>query len=243
MAKKEKKPISLVLLVFFIVFSVLVVVFGYFHIIANIYSPFTQSMPKYNIQENNEQELAILNNQDTDNDGLTDLDEKFVYNTSAYLADTDSDNYSDKDEIDADSDPLDPKSFPGRNFIQVEQESDLKFFQEVIPDFEQIQQIGQEVTPEQIRQLLIEQGGLSKDVVDKLNDKALMNLYNETKEQTGIDLKDFTSLGGITEKFSNLSIQEIRQLLIEQGIDEQMLNTVDDETLKNMFFESLSQIE
>lgn len=43
---------------------------------------------------------------DTDNDGLTDWDELNVYKTSPYIADSDSDNVNDGEEIKRGSDPL-----------------------------------------------------------------------------------------------------------------------------------------
>src|SRR3989339_1853572 len=45
------------------------------------------------------QNLAQLQSQDSDKDGLNDFQEQYVYSTSPYLADSDSDNISDMDEI------------------------------------------------------------------------------------------------------------------------------------------------
>ncbi len=49
---------------------------------------------------------------DHDGDGLTNSEEK-AYDTAPDLKDTDSDGYSDKEEIDASTDPLTPASRPG----------------------------------------------------------------------------------------------------------------------------------
>lgn len=46
-----------------------------------------------------------LKNKDTDGDGLSDWDELNIYNTSPYLEDSDSDGFSDKQEIDNNKDP------------------------------------------------------------------------------------------------------------------------------------------
>ena len=48
---------------------------------------------------------ALLRNQDTDGDGLSDYLELALYNTSPYLEDTDSDGINDKQEVDGGSDP------------------------------------------------------------------------------------------------------------------------------------------
>lgn len=53
--------------------------------------------------------------QDPDNDGLTNLQE-YQYGTDPTLDDTDNDSYSDGDEINANTDPLDPESMPKGGF-------------------------------------------------------------------------------------------------------------------------------
>ncbi len=50
---------------------------------------------------------------DTDNDILTDYDEINKYNTDPLKSDSDNDTYSDGAEIEAGTDPNDPKSYPG----------------------------------------------------------------------------------------------------------------------------------
>ena len=49
---------------------------------------------------------------DDDNDGLTDLEETGIYGTNPFLVDSDGDGFSDFDEVNAGTDPLDPGSFP-----------------------------------------------------------------------------------------------------------------------------------
>ncbi|PIT94221.1 hypothetical protein COU00_00180 [Candidatus Falkowbacteria bacterium CG10_big_fil_rev_8_21_14_0_10_43_11] len=48
---------------------------------------------------------AQLRSQDTDKDGLSDYDELYVYGTSPYLEDSDSDGILDKKEIERETDP------------------------------------------------------------------------------------------------------------------------------------------
>ncbi len=54
-------------------------------------------------------EEAELKSRDTDADGLNDWDELNLYKTSPYLADSDSDSFSDKAEIESGNDPNCPK--------------------------------------------------------------------------------------------------------------------------------------
>lgn len=54
---------------------------------------------------------------DPDKDGLTNLEE-YGYNTNPTKWDTDGDGYSDKEEIDKETDPLDPSSHPKGGFLK-----------------------------------------------------------------------------------------------------------------------------
>ncbi len=51
----------------------------------------------------------LLKTKDTDSDGLFDWDELNLYRTSPYLEDSDSDGFSDKEEIDSGNDPNCPR--------------------------------------------------------------------------------------------------------------------------------------
>jgi hypothetical protein len=53
-----------------------------------------------------------IDNNDNDNDGLTNAEEDAL-GTDKNKADTDDDGYNDKVEVDAGTDPKDPKSYPG----------------------------------------------------------------------------------------------------------------------------------
>lgn len=55
------------------------------------------------------QSEAELKAKDTDGDGLSDWDELNLYKTSPYLADSDSDGFNDKQEIDSNNDPNCPQ--------------------------------------------------------------------------------------------------------------------------------------
>ena len=57
------------------------------------------------LQKQQTTQTDVLRSQDTDQDGLSDYDELYLYGTSPYLEDSDSDGISDKQEIDAGQDP------------------------------------------------------------------------------------------------------------------------------------------
>jgi hypothetical protein len=228
----EKKDRKLLVLISF--FALLAVLLGYGQIKGAIYAPFPQLIIKdQQINESSIQEEIFdsLSQQDTDEDGLSDFDEIFVYGTSAYLPDTDGDGFTDKEEIEAGSDPLDPLSTP---YWQPESQPETEI-EEPETSFSL-----EEISPEEIRNFLIERGGLSPEIVDNLDDKTLIEVYNKTKQETGIDLKELGASDDLEFQFSNLEIEEIRQLLIKEGVDEEMLNSLDDSTLEQLLQETLS---
>ena len=99
------------LIIFLIIISIFVIFLGYIQLRGAIYAPFNQIIVKEPEEVLDQAEIkAILSEQDTDKDGLSDFDENYVYQTSVYLVDSDGDTFSDKEEVDAQSNPLDQNS-------------------------------------------------------------------------------------------------------------------------------------
>ncbi|MBL7141516.1 hypothetical protein ISS21_00225 [Patescibacteria group bacterium] len=237
------------LLILLVIFGVLAISLGYLQIKGAIHAPFRQTFEAQEMPSQAEV-FAILANQDTDKDGLSDFDEKFVHQTSVYIADSDSDGYSDKEEIDAGGNPLDPESTPYRSPPISSEEKGI--LEEIVPapprqDYEgqtpEGQLLDSEISIKEIRDLLVKRAGLGQEIVDKLDDKTLKNLYNETKQETGIDLRELKTPDDLMRQFSDLDISQLRQLLISQGVDQEMLDSFDDETLRSMFLQSLMNFE
>ncbi len=92
------------------------VFFGFQSFGANLARPIHQQLvrdasgPSLRNQDADEQaNIAALKIKDTDGDTLTDYDELYVYKTSAYLTDSDSDGFGDKEEVMSGNDPNCPK--------------------------------------------------------------------------------------------------------------------------------------
>lgn len=71
---------------------------------------------------------------DTDNDGLTDYDEIFIYNTNPVIPDTDGDGLEDGDELHIGVDPTNPETFgfPDIEYsIQQQITADSELFSEI----------------------------------------------------------------------------------------------------------------
>ncbi|MDD2646759.1 MAG: hypothetical protein PHV78_03085 [Patescibacteria group bacterium] len=241
------------LLIGLIGLTLIFIVGSYFEFKSLIRGPFEKNKTK---QASVDVENLLIQAQttDTDSDGLTDFQEQYVYKTSAYLADSDSDGYFDADEILATSNPLDPQSTP------LNKQSSKTNLEQTFQNLQQNQELNQpDMSPQEIRDLLINKGGLSQDVVDKLDDKTLIQLYNETKAETGINPKSAeqnqqdqsqqstTSLAGASlsadqiTALQALTPQEIRQLLISGGMNADELNKIDDQALQIIFLQTLSE--
>lgn len=98
--------------------------FGFRSFGANLYRPIQIQFAKYYtgeslvdlIDNNDEKEIEALKSKDTDFDGLMDYDELYIYKTSPYLADSDSDTFDDKTEVFSGNDPNCPE---GKSCISV----------------------------------------------------------------------------------------------------------------------------
>lgn len=97
-------------LLLFLGLSSLALAFPYFG--NRIKAPFVKNKSKkfFTLEEREKQKLAELRTQDTDGDTLDDYDELYIYRTSPYLADTDSDGANDNEEVRGGGDPNCPKN-------------------------------------------------------------------------------------------------------------------------------------
>lgn len=238
------------LLVGFILFAIFILVFGFFSIKNKIEGPFR--VAKQNSEVTEADVRRVLAAKDTDQDGLTDEQEIFTYYTSIYLADSDSDGYNDKEEVDAGSDPINAESTPLNKNVATKQGT-------IIP------QQNSELSIEEIRTLLVKMG-LPQATIDQVDDETLRKIYQETIQETGVDPNNFSldDLGqvnvdqikqnldastntntnsGTSQDISNLDIAQIRQLLLSAGANADVLSTIDDETLKKTFIEEMTKTQ
>ncbi len=104
--KRHKIGLSLLVVAIITITSVWVI-----QLRRNIISPLYAGSQNNQQVANNQLSQAELDlkNKDTDNDGLNDWDELNIYKTSPYLPDTDSDTFSDKQEIESGNDPTCPQ--------------------------------------------------------------------------------------------------------------------------------------
>lgn len=97
-------------LVGLLLITVVLFVLGAAQIVRSIRAPFTAPTGAYRTTEQLRQaEVAAMKARDTDADALSDYDELHIYLTSPYLADTDSDETPDGEEVRAGEDPNCPR--------------------------------------------------------------------------------------------------------------------------------------
>lgn len=180
---------------------------------------------------------AELKKTDTDEDGLTNYDELYVYTTSPYLADSDSDGINDQSEIKSGEDPNCPKGQTcGSAYYKPSAQGAIGSQTKVAPD--------------DLRATL--QGiGVPQSVLEGLSDEELEQLYQKTVSNTGVDISDLTDESQLVnaplgenpqevtiELLKEFNAPEIRELLKGSGLDEETLNQVDDATLEYMYQKS-----
>lgn len=182
------------------------VFFGFQSFGANLYRPiqlqFAKNFTGNSILSQDEQtskEIELQKTKDTDKDGLSDYDENYVYHTSPYITDSDSDGIDDKSEVFAGSDPNCAQGKDCSLGLNNEQTTDgtstipdllgsvgsnsdvMKAGEMKFSNKEEIEKFLKSATVDEIRKALIE-SGVSKEEVDKISDADLEKLF-----QSGVD--------------------------------------------------------
>jgi Bacterial TSP3 repeat len=226
--------------------GVLAIVLGIWHLVSGIKNSFVIAPI---VLEDKSGAIESLNSiKDTDQDGLSDYDEKYVYGTSPYLADTDSDGISDYEEISTGQKPLCSGDTCQGDLDGSDSNSELSG-----------------IAPQKIMNLpelknyLIETG-YPVDQVNQLSDSDLNLIYeevvkavnNENYTYSGLDIeKGNTDQNGEESPLSaeqlaelqNLSIDQIKELLIQGGATTEQLATVSDEELRTLYLNALNETE
>lgn len=195
-------------------FGALALVFGTFYLWKHVASPFVISYtgPKFLTgDESRQKEMETLRKEDTDGDGINDYDELYIYRTSPYIVDSDSDGASDSVEI---ANGKDPNCAPGMPCDVVNRVNPTTlqdtFIEETVDatsatvvagapeigvvDPSDIGAVLAQMSSEQIRQLLIESGG-DAEVVNALSDEELQQALSaalQSLEMESADASDST---------------------------------------------------
>jgi len=186
------------------------VIFGVQSFGANLSRPVEQQIADYYTGEQyltqdqrDEQDLEASKTKDTDGDGLVDYDELYVYKTSPYISDSDSDGYSDQEEFFSGNNPNCPigktcgfsvstvdeavsDTNPAEAFIgglgagDVLNAGSVEFNSEA-----DVKTFFEQATLEQIRSALIE-SGMSEEDLNLIDDETLIAFFNGALDQASL---------------------------------------------------------
>ena len=174
-------------------------------------------------------DLVALQGKDTDNDGLSDYDELYLYNTSPYLEDSDSDSYSDFDEIQNGHDP----NCPTGSICQAQgAPANLITGGVNFEDFANL-------STEQLRTLLISQG-MSESEVEQFDDETLRSTFQQVLEEAQ-QPDYFANL--LTNTQIDLTPDQIRQMLITQGMAEEEVAQFSNDDLLLIWQQAMAQAQ
>lgn len=176
----QAQKVSLALLLF-LGLSSLVLAFPYFS--KKIGKPFVKNKDAnfLTLEQKENKKNAELKTQDTDSDGLNDFDELYIYKSSPYLGDTDSDGTPDGEEVRGGSDPNCPKGQDCLGLVTSGDSTSPGTATAMTPppaDALNSLEILKNLSTEEIRNLLI-QSGVSKDVLQKVDDNSLRAIYED----------------------------------------------------------------
>lgn len=238
----------------------LTLLLGIFNIHHNIKASFYGDLGASSValSQNDKNQLDSLHVKDTDGDSVTDYDELYVYNTSPYLADSDSDGTDDQKEIAAGTDP----NCSGLDCLQIRTNQPTTVTTTNNPITANVSatspytNTGATPTVAEIRKILLN-AGVSQQVLDQTDDATLMKLYQQTVEETGGSagtttnqvlnpqyanlLENQSAAAAAASDPNNLTPAQIRELLVSSGVDQATLDQVSDDQLQAIYKQALGE--
>lgn len=257
--KIDKTPMEKFFVFFLVLITISAVVLGYLQFKKNIEGPLYSSYlrekrgelrEKYQVLNTNtateQEDVSKLQSQDSDLDGLSDYSEIYLYKTSAYLEDTDGDGLLDKQEVIGGTDPICPE---GQECYTVTSEEEPVGLGEVGQDdfiYDQTNGVlDQSLQDTSIDLLELQTQLLSGEITLEelgIDDPQLQAMIDQVRELEAQEASQLApeETAPIKESLKDMSAAEIRQELEARGIDKELLDQIDDETLKRIFLDTLN---
>ncbi len=173
--------------------------FGFKSFGANLARPIQEQIaalatgqPYLTSEQREAQALEESKTKDTDSDGLVDYDELYVYKTSPYVSDSDSDGYDDKQEVFSGNNPNCPEGKDCGSFVTGSEE------------------VG-------------ENGASVEGLIQGLGEDQLLQAGSV----------QFDSPEDVEAFFKSATVEQIRAALLEAGMSQEELDSIDDQTLQD----------
>ncbi len=212
---------------FLIVIGIITIILGFWRLNNYLKTPFIinyqTTVADLKERLTNIRSSTISKFTDTDHDGLTDYDELNIYKTSPYLEDSDSDG----DEIAQNKNPNCPEGQNCITYANLNNNVNINGLLQNYPDL-----TGQENVAQIIRQSLLA-SGVSEQELAQVDDATLIQLYLETaQEEEGFQNANLSMPAGLTkEQLANFNVEQIKQVLISNGVNEDDLKQLSDEQI------------
>lgn len=195
----------------FLIFVVVIIFLGGWYFKTQVLEgPLALNVPDYikdqlaGDQLSEEELIADLKDKDTDQDGLNDYQEIYQFRTSIFLADSDSDGFTDLEEANTGNDPLCPTGEDCNLLKLITPTTKLSdVIEEVILDPNVTLQ---QAALNQFRKFLLA-NGLNQEEVDDLTDDDLITIFTAWEEANQIE--DEANL-------AEASPEEVREFLLSQ---------------------------
>jgi len=184
-----------------LIFAMLVIGLGILHIRNTMYGPLSLNKKIPPLAKSAINDINALRFRDTDKEGLSDFDELYVYKTSPYLEDTDSDGINDKEEITRGTNPLchtGKKCGGTASESVIFSKSTSTIIKEPAPlDVGSTEDLNKVLSnPKQLRELLATTG-MDQKLLDKVSDKDLIEMaktvFNTMMTSSTLPVKTPTS--------------------------------------------------
>ena len=216
------------------------VVFGATSIKRSISAPFAlKSGTSLGDAALTESSLAAQQHKDTDGDELSDYDELYVYRTSPYLPDSDSDGVPDGQEVKNGTDPNCPE---GKTCVVESAPAPAS----AAPAFPVVPPATtpQTLSATELRATL-KQIGLDSATVDALSDEQILQAYQEALQ--GSQPQNQTSSSANTNSNGspvpqNLTAAQVRELLIKNGVPSDKLKGVLDADVLKIYQQTVAEL-
>lgn len=180
--------------------------------------------------------LESLQKTDTDADTLSDFDELYLYNTSPYLADTDSDGTADPEEIKAGTSPTCAQGTECGTTPQADASTTVAA---AIPEFIVPEGFIPSDDPSVLRKQLVDIG-IPQELLDQVDDISLQEFI--ASEGGGNNVTDEQLLSATMDTLQQMSMQEKRDFLIASGASQDQVDVLSDAQIETLFTDAIAAV-